>query len=59
MGYLGPYGNFFLNIHHVVQSVTVDKEGRGGKALWGPGIKSSVGVFEVFTSNGGKSTAKT
>lgn len=23
----------------------------GGEAMWGPGIKSHVGVFEVFTSN--------
>lgn len=31
----------------------------GGEALWGPGIKSSVGVFEVFTSNGGDGIVKT
>ena len=52
MGYPGPYGNFFLNIHHVVQSVTVYKEVRG-EVLWGPGIKSFLEVFEVLTRNGG------
>ena len=29
------------------------------KALWGPGIKLSLGVFKVLTRNGRNDTAKT
>ena len=55
MGYPGPFGNFFffLNIHHVVQSVPFYKEGGGVKLCRGQG------VFEVLTRNQGNGTTET
>ena len=48
-----PLGIFFFFLTY-----TSLQGGDWGKALWGPGIKSSLGVVEVVTRNGGNEQSK-